>query len=438
MTGLSSLSRLELSLAAITLGVLAAIAGLVFASQSISLAGAALAGLGVIAAWLSARHARRSLARLAYVSEAAANGNLEERIVLLGDGGEMAALARNLNHLLDMSDAFVREAVASLSCVQAGAFHRRIVERGMHGSYRDAAMVMNTAVIAMDNRFSEFSALIESCEATAGRVVGHVKIAAGDLQTSSGEMLRATQASETDMTRIGASANATTHDVTTVASAAEQLAITARSIEEQVERSRSLNEKAVDQVHATRKAVNSLSAATSEIGPIADLIRAVADQTRLLALNATIEAARAGEHGRSFAVVAGEVKALADQTASASEKIVERIRVIEATAESSTQTIESFARTVEEVTAIAGTISSSVIQQVSSTAEISRAIGQTATRTDDVTSKVDGVLGAIQHTSSQAQGLYSSAEKLGTEASLLDRELKDFLSSARRLAGKAA
>ena len=67
----------------------------------------------------------------------------------------------------------------------------------------------------------------------------------------------------------------------------------------------------------------------SEIGKVTELINAIAGQTNLLALNATIEAARAGEAGRGFAVVAQEVKALAGQTATATQDIGKRIEAMQ-------------------------------------------------------------------------------------------------------------
>ena len=83
--------------------------------------------------------------------------------------------------------------------------------------------------------------------------------------------------------------------------------------------------EAVRQAERTDARIAQLSQAASRIGDVVKLITAIAEQTNLLALNATIEAARAGEAGRGFAVVAQEVKALASQTAKATEEIASQI-----------------------------------------------------------------------------------------------------------------
>ncbi|MBR7508414.1 methyl-accepting chemotaxis protein, partial [Mycobacterium tuberculosis] len=86
------------------------------------------------------------------------------------------------------------------------------------------------------------------------------------------------------------------------------------------------------------------------------LIRSVAEQTKLLALNATIEAARAGELGRGFAVVATEVKALASQTADATETIAGRIQAVETRARECALSIDSINGVVAEVSSVAAVI----------------------------------------------------------------------------------
>jgi len=98
-------------------------------------------------------------------------------------------------------------------------------------------------------------------------------------------------------------------------------------IAEQVDRSRRISSEAVARAEKADARIADLAQAAARIGDVVQLINSVAAQTNLLALNATIEAARAGDAGRGFAIVAQEVKALAAQTAKATEEIETQSRV---------------------------------------------------------------------------------------------------------------
>lgn len=104
------------------------------------------------------------------------------------------------------------------------------------------------------------------------------------------------------------------------------------------------------QVGSSAKVIGELGKRSDEIGQIVETISGIADQTNLLALNAAIEAARAGEHGKGFAVVADEVRKLAEQSGSAATTIGKRIALIQADTESAVAAIEQGTRSVAEGT----------------------------------------------------------------------------------------
>jgi hypothetical protein len=101
-----------------------------------------------------------------------------------------------------------------------------------------------------------------------------------------------------------------------------------------------LETDAVGQARITNDRVSELSKVAGRIGDVVELINTIAEQTNLLALNATIEAARAGEAGRGFAVVASEVKALAEQTSKATGEIGQQITGIQAATQDSVNAIK--------------------------------------------------------------------------------------------------
>ena len=124
-----------------------------------------------------------------------------------------------------------------------------------------------------------------------------------------------------------------------------------------------------------------LATAAQRIDEVVGFIRSIAGQTNLLALNATIEAARAGEAGRGFAVVASEVKALATQTAKATEEISSQIAEVQSAAKRAVDNVGAITTVMGEIDSFTATIASAVNQQNTAAAEITENIRQAAAGT---------------------------------------------------------
>ena len=117
-----------------------------------------------------------------------------------------------------------------------------------------------------------------------------------------------------------------------------------------------------------------LAEGASKIGEVVSLNNDIASQTNLLALNATIEAARAGEAVKGFAVVATEIKSLADQTAKATEEIIGQINEIQAATSDAVEAIATIGETIRSVDDISSSIAAAVEEQGASTREIAQSI----------------------------------------------------------------
>jgi methyl-accepting chemotaxis protein len=380
------------------------------------------------------RHARRSVTEVSSVLSAAAAGDLEKRIILLGDGGELHRLAKDANRLLDVTDAFVREAKATLACIRDGRNHRRIVERGMVGTFGQASSVMNEAVSTIEARLAGFSRVMAEFEATVGGVTGSLGTAVESLSRSAVTMRANAVDTEHRSTAIGASAEETSVTVSTVAAATEELTASVEDIARQSELAREIAGQAATRVGESRAAIADLTGAVADIVGVVDLIRSVAEQTKLLALNATIEAARAGEAGRGFGVVATEVKALAGETASATESIAERIQAVDERARRCMAAIEGITGVVGDIAAASMAISSAVQQQISATHEIARSMQMASSATDEVSSNVGNVAQAAGETGKAADRVAGASGELAEQTERLQQSVRAFLERAREVA----
>ena len=219
------------------------------------------------------------------------------------------------------------------------------------------------------------------------------------------------------------------NNVQSVASATEELASSVREISAQVQESNRIALSAVKQADETDGRINALSQAASRIGDVIKLITSVAEQTNLLALNATIEAARAGEAGRGFAVVAQEVKALASQTAKATDEIGIQIAGMQTATQEAVGSIKMISSTIGKISEITSAISAAIEEQGAATQEISGNIQRTASGTSQVAGTIAEVSHGANQTGAASSQLLSSARQLSDSTSSLQAEIDGFLKS---------
>ncbi len=166
----------------------------------------------------------------------------------------------------------------------------------------------------------------------------------------------------------------------------------------------------------TDRRIAELSQAGTRIGDVVKLITSIAEQTNLLALNATIEAARAGDAGRGFAVVAQEVKALAGQTAKATEEISGQIASMQTATADSVAAIKEIGATIGQMSDISAAIASAVSQQGTAAQQIVHDVQSAATGTaDGATSSPDVAKGSSEIGAASTR-LLGSAQALSGEA----------------------
>ncbi|MCA2219537.1 methyl-accepting chemotaxis protein [Jidongwangia harbinensis] len=188
--------------------------------------------------------------------------------------------------------------------------------------------------------------------------------------------------------------------VQSVAAGSEQMASSIREIAQNANDAAHVASSAVGVAQTTNDTVAKLGTSSAEIGDVVKVITAIAEQTNLLALNATIEAARAGEAGKGFAVVASEVKDLAQETAKATEDISRRVETIQADTSSAVAAIGEISQIIQRINDYQVTIASAVEEQTATTAEMSRSIAGAAGGSSTIAVNINGVAQAAETTSS--------------------------------------
>ena len=376
--------------------------------------------------------------RVAGVCARVAEGDLEARLMGCEDDGDIGRMVHGLNHLLDVTDAFVREAKASLDHASHGRFYRRVLVRGLPGTFRQAAALINEATAKMQAQAEELAAaqrrrheLAAEFEASIGAVVTNVASSAGALRDAATGVLDTAGATTTQAAAVAAAAEETAANVQSVASATEELNASAAEIRRQIETAAESARGAVAEVERTTAVVGGLEQASGQIGRVVKLISDVARQTNLLALNATIEAARVGEVGRGFAVVASEVKGLARQTSTATDEIEGLVRSIQSAAEAGVGAVASVGRSVHRVDGISADVEAAVGEQRSANDEISRNVQQAAAGTVEVSRNIALVSDAARRTSDAVEGILTTATFVSQQADALGEATRLFLGAVR-------
>jgi methyl-accepting chemotaxis protein len=230
---------------------------------------------------------------------------------------------------------------------------------------------------------------------------------------------------------VSAAAEQATNNVNTVASATEELSASIRAITEQVRSSADIARSAETEVDRSNQAVSTLQQVVARIGDVTKLITDIAEQTNLLALNATIEAARAGEAGKGFAVVASEVKALAEQTSKATEEIDRQITEMRQVADASMEATGSVAEMVQKITENTSAMSGAAEEQNLATTEIASSVAEAAQGTEGVSRSISEVSDAAGETAKLGTAMNAAVGELHEQSSSLRHAMDQFLSKVR-------
>jgi methyl-accepting chemotaxis protein len=284
---------------------------------------------------------------------------------------------------------------------------------------------------ARETRAASLERLTRDFDADVTEVLEAVASAANEMQSTASAMTSIADGSARQANAVAAAAEEASANVQTVAASAEELTSSIVEISRQVEQSSTVSSRAAEQAKTTDHEVETLSQAATKIGEVVKLISDIADRTNLLALNATIEAARAGEAGRGFAIVASEVKGLAQQTARATEDIAAQVDAIQMATARSVEAIREIATTIAAVGHTSTAIASAVEEQGAATKEIARNVQQASAGTSQVTQNITGVSQAAAEAGHAATQVLDAAGDLSEQSTLLRGKVEAFLGAIK-------
>ncbi|MES0883779.1 methyl-accepting chemotaxis protein [Roseibium sp. SCP14] len=356
-------------------------------------------GLG----WLIGRSITRPVKNLTDTMRDLAGGNIEVDVSFTDRSNEIGSMARAV-------EVFRTNAVRT----------RELEEEQQEQSAR-----------AEQEKRALMESLADQFDASVGAIVQRVSDAAVSLDQSAATMSRV---SENTSERAENAANAsaqTTENVSVVASAAEEMTASISEINEQVIRASEASRNAAQDVSQTASQMDMLANMADKIGEVVSMISDIAEQTNLLALNATIESARAGEAGKGFAVVASEVKALASETAKATESISELVTEIQAETKTAVGSIGKIGDVIRDLEHSSTAIASAMEEQGATTQSVAENVAQAATGTRDVSDSIQVVKNASVEASEATHQVRSSIDELTHQSNTLREEVGRFLNQIR-------
>ena len=304
---------------------------------------------------------------------------------------------------------------------------RRLLERFRDIAVGEADLTSRVEVTSSDEigqlgeTFNEFAEGIRRDIAGIGDQANALTAASADMRDHSQQIASANEETSTQVSMVSAAAEQVSANVQSVATATEELNASTREIAANASDAAQVATRAVEIGRETKTTFDQLDESGTTIGNVVKVIYAIAEQTNLLALNATIEAARAGEAGKGFAVVADEVKKLANQTAQATEEISSIAEAISNHTKVAGEAIGEISEIIRKIHDLQTTIASGVEEQTATTAEIAHSVTEAATGSSEIAERIAGIAAAVQQTAVASASSHEGADELAAMAEELNK-----------------
>ncbi|MBO6756806.1 MAG: HAMP domain-containing protein [Roseibium sp.] len=364
-----------------------------------------LAALAVVVlfGWLIGRGITRPVRALTITMTEMANGSVEIHVPYTDSGSEIGNMARAV-------EVFRNNAVRT----------RELEDDQKQQQER-----------AQSEKRAMMEGLADQFDASIGAIVGRVSEATGHLTATASDMASVSEDTGSRAESASSASQNTNENVQMVATAAEQMTSSIHEINQKVIQASESSKQAASNVEITAGQMDTLAAMADKIGEVISMISEIAEQTNLLALNATIESARVGEAGKGFAVVASEVKALASETAKATESISELINEIQSETKTAVNSIANIGEVIRDLENTSAAIAAAMEEQGVTTQNVARNVADAAKGTRDVSDSIEFVRSATEDARSASAKVMGSAEDLSKQSALMQDEVARFLAQIR-------
>ncbi len=305
----------------------------------------------------------------------------------------------------------------------------------------ELAMWFNAFIKRLNNIIVDIGANAETVTAASGELLSvseQMSDGADELSGKANTVAVASEEMSSNMNSVAAASEQASTNIGMVTDSASQMQSTLGEVATNCEKASTISRSATDQVDKASERVKRLGKSAQAISKVTEVITDIAEQTNLLALNATIEAARAGEAGNGFAVVAGEIKSLAGQTAQATKDIKEKVAGIQSSTDDTVmdvtkiseviadvnEIVTNIAAAVEEQSTIATEVAQNIEQAFTGIGEVNENVAQSSQVSSEITKDISGVNMVAEDMSKRSTQMNQSAMDLSN----LSSKLRDMIS----------